>query len=100
MKSTGIQEMFETDILLFGSSLFFFFFHQAFHGNFQKFFLYVHYSRRNCYFFAILRYPEVIKRLDRLRMETHHLDWRPIKKTQLLEIDENSHRSYSGFEIF
>uniref|UniRef100_A0AAF5PMQ3 Protein transport protein sec16 n=1 Tax=Wuchereria bancrofti TaxID=6293 RepID=A0AAF5PMQ3_WUCBA len=38
------------------------------------------------------QYPEVIKRLDRLRMETHNLDWRPMQKAPLVEVDENAHR--------
>ncbi|CAG9531487.1 unnamed protein product [Cercopithifilaria johnstoni] len=39
------------------------------------------------------QYPEVIRRLDRLRMETHNLDCRPMQKASLLEIDESSHKS-------
>ncbi|VDM94634.1 unnamed protein product, partial [Onchocerca ochengi] len=39
------------------------------------------------------QYPEVIKRLDRLRMETHRLDWHPTQKASSIEIDESSNRS-------
>ncbi|KAM3727292.1 Protein transport protein [Dirofilaria immitis] len=38
------------------------------------------------------QYPEVIKRLDRLKMETHRLDWSPTQKASLKEVDESSHR--------
>nr|CDQ06308.1 Bm7781, isoform a [Brugia malayi] len=38
------------------------------------------------------QYPEVIKRLDRLKMETHNLDWHQMHKAPLVEVDENAHR--------
>uniref|UniRef100_A0A1I7VJR1 Protein transport protein sec16 n=1 Tax=Loa loa TaxID=7209 RepID=A0A1I7VJR1_LOALO len=34
------------------------------------------------------QYPEVIKRLDRLRMEAHNLDCRSMQKAPLVEVDE------------
>uniref|UniRef100_A0A915Q1S7 Protein transport protein sec16 n=1 Tax=Setaria digitata TaxID=48799 RepID=A0A915Q1S7_9BILA len=42
------------------------------------------------------QYPEVVKRLDRLRMETHGLGWRPVQKSAVIETDGSSHMSMSN----
>ncbi|VDK77665.1 unnamed protein product [Litomosoides sigmodontis] len=47
---------------------------------------------RDRYRFIRQQYPEVIRRLDRVKMETHSSDWRSMQKASLGEVNESSYR--------